>query len=64
VTTLTLIDWKSKAIELVDEDKIATMDMLIACLEYMSQQEIEDMLKINGFILPSAYDAELNEVCF
>jgi hypothetical protein len=59
-----MIDWRAKAIELVDEDSAPPMDMLIACLKYMSQQEVEDMLKINEFILPSAYDAELDEVCF
>lgn len=40
---------RSRAIELVDLGLIDPMTMLVACLKYMSQDDVEDMLRANDF---------------
>ena len=43
-----MIDYRDRAIELV-EDGFDAKQMLIACLKYMSQDDVEDMLRINEY---------------
>lgn len=43
------MDARSRALELVECNIIWPTTMLIACLKYMSQDDVEDMLRINGF---------------
>ena len=43
-----MIDYRDRAIELV-EDGFDAKQMLIACLKYMSQDDVEDMLHINEY---------------
>ena len=38
-----------RAVELVDVGVIDARDMLIACLKYMTHDEVEDMLRLNDF---------------
>jgi hypothetical protein len=46
------MDFRSFALELVEDMLFSSEDMLIACLKYMSQAEVEDMLRINEYPLP------------
>lgn len=38
-----------RAVELVDVGVIDARTMLIACLKYMTHDEVEDMLRLNDF---------------
>ena len=44
-----MIDYRDFAIELVEDGMIGPMTMLTACLKYMSNDEVKDMLEINEF---------------
>jgi len=41
------MDYRDKAIEMVEEGLVDPMYMLIAALKYMSQDDVEDMLDAN-----------------
>lgn len=59
----TMIDFRSQALEIA-EDLDATEAMLLCCLKYMSQDDVEDMLKINGWVEPPEFEDWLKEwVC-
>lgn len=40
---------RDKALDLVHQGLIDPMDMLMACLQYMSADEVQDMLDVNCF---------------
>ena len=40
-------DFRDSAIELVEDGMVEPMDMLKACLCYMSQDDVRDMLEAN-----------------
>ena len=42
-----MIDFRDSAIELVEDGMVEPMDMLKACLCYMSQDDVRDMLEAN-----------------
>ena len=44
------MDYRDRAIELVDDGMVDPMMMLTACLTYMSQDEVKDMLTINELL--------------
>jgi len=44
-----MIDYRDYAIELVEDNGFDAKEMLIACLKYMSQDDVEDMLHINEY---------------
>jgi hypothetical protein len=44
-----MIDFRDLALELAEEDP---MHMLMCCIKYMSQDEVEDMLKCNEYLNP------------
>ena len=48
-----MTDFRDIAIELVDDLGYDARDMLIACLKYMSQDEVEDMLHCNEYPEPA-----------
>jgi hypothetical protein len=50
-----MIDFRSQALEIA-EDLDATEAMLLCCLKYMSQDDVEDMLKINGWVEPPEFE--------
>jgi hypothetical protein len=52
VSPLFNMDFRSFALELVKDMHFSAEDMLIACLKYMPQAEVEDMLRINEYPLP------------
>ena len=42
-----MTDYRDIAIEMVEDGMIDPMMMLTACLKYMSNDEVKDMLEIN-----------------
>ena len=50
-------DAGEQALEIAD-DLDAHQQMLLCCLKYMSQDDVEDMLKINDYITPPELDEE------
>jgi len=42
-----MTDFRDQAVELVEDGMVDPMMMLTACLKYMSQEEVADMLEIN-----------------
>jgi len=44
------MDYRDEAIELVEDGNVDPMMMLIACLKWMSQDEVRDMLKANELL--------------
>jgi hypothetical protein len=42
-----MTDFRDQAVELVEDGMVDPMMMLTACLKYMSQEEVADMLDIN-----------------
>tara|TARA_B110000459_G_scaffold181064_1_gene208187 strand:- start:104 stop:337 length:234 start_codon:yes stop_codon:yes gene_type:complete len=43
------MDHRDFAIELVEEMDYSAKDMLVACLKYMSQDDVKDMLEANEY---------------
>ena len=43
------MDHRDFAIELTEEMGFSEKDMLVACLKYMSQDDVEDMLRCNEY---------------
>jgi len=41
------INYRDVAMELVDEGYVTAEDLLVACLKYMSNDDVEDMLDTN-----------------
>ena len=49
-----MTDFRDSAVELVEDGMVEPMDMLKACLCYMSQDDVRDMLEANEFCFWSA----------
>jgi hypothetical protein len=45
-----MTDFRDQAVELVEDGMVDPMMMLTACLKYMSQEEVADMLDINEML--------------
>lgn len=43
------LDARDRAFELVESGATTPMDLLMACLQYMSTDEVQDMLDYNGY---------------
>lgn len=52
MTRNTWTDWRNYAFDVIEGDFMSETDMLMACLKYMSQQDIQEMLRINGCLDP------------
>lgn len=48
--TNVILDPREEALNLVDVGLITERDMLIACLKYMSKDDVADMLITNDFL--------------
>ena len=48
-----MFDYRDFAVELVEDIGYDAKEMLIACLKYMGQNEVEDMLEINEYPQPA-----------
>ena len=47
-----MTDFRDMAMDLVEDGNVEPHLMLIACLKYMSQDEVRDMLEINELLEP------------
>jgi len=47
-----MTDYRDFAIELVEDMGYSAEDMLTAALKYMSQSDVEDMLRVNEYPTP------------
>lgn len=45
-----MTDYRDMALELVEDGMVDPNMMLLACLKYMSQEEVADMLEINEML--------------
>ena len=46
-----MIDYRDKAYELVEDGLVSADTMITACLKYMSQDEVKDMLHHNELLI-------------
>ena len=44
-----MIDYRDYAIELVEDNGFDAKDMLVACLKFMSQDDVQEMLYANEY---------------
>ena len=44
------MDYRDRAIELVEDGMVDPMMMLVAAVKYMSQDEVKEMLEINELL--------------
>ena len=51
-----MIDYRDYAIELVEDNGFAAQDMLVACLKFMSQDDVREMLYANEY--PNRFEEE------
>lgn len=54
-----MINFRDLAIEIAEDGD--AIEMLIACLKYMSQDDVEDMLKINGYMNPPEMEEDWDD---
>ena len=55
------MDYRDFAIELTEEMNLSEKDMLVACLKYMSQDDVKDMLEANEYPMSCEEDEEVEE---
>ena len=55
------MDYRDFAIELTEEMNLSEKDMLVACLKYMSQDDVKGMLEANEYPMSSEEDADVEE---
>ena len=53
------MDYRDFAIELTEDMGFSTEDMLVACLKYMSQDNVKDMLEANEYPMSCEEDEEV-----
>ena len=51
-----MIDYRDYAIELVEDNGFSAEDMLVACLKFMSQDDVQEMLYANEY--PNRFEEE------
>ena len=56
-----MIDYRDFAIELTEDMGYSAEDMLVACLKYMSQHDVKDMLAANEYPMSCEEDEEVEE---
>ena len=55
------MDYKDFAIELTEDMGYSAEDMLVACLKYMSQDDVKDMLAANEYPMSCEEDEDVAE---
>jgi hypothetical protein len=55
------MDYRDFAIELTEDMGFSTEDMLVACLKYMSQDDVKDMLEANEYPMSCEEDEDVAE---
>ena len=53
------MDYRDFAIELTEDMGFSAEDMLVACLKYMSQDDVKDMLEANEYPMSCEEDDEI-----
>ena len=53
------MDYRDFAIELTEEMNLSEKDMLVACLKYMSQDDVKGMLEANEYPISCEEDEEV-----
>ena len=53
------MDYRDFAIELTEDMGFSTEDRLVACLKYMSQDDVKDMLEANEYPMSCEEDEDL-----
>ena len=53
------MDYRDFAIELTEDMGYSAEDMLVACLKYMSQDDVKDMLAVNEYPMSCEEDEEV-----
>ena len=53
------MDYKDFAIELTEDMGYSAEDMLVACLKYMTQDDVKDMLAANEYPMSCEEDEDL-----
>ena len=53
------MDYRDFAIELTEDMGFSAEDMLVACLKYMSQDDVKDMLEANEYPMSCEEDEDL-----
>ena len=55
------MDYRDFAIELTEDMGYSAEQMLVACLKYMSQDDVKDMLEANEYPMSCEEDEEVEE---
>ena len=55
------MDYRDFAVELTEEMNLSEKDMLVACLKYMSQDDVKGMLEANEYPMSCEEDKEVLE---
>ena len=55
------MDYRDFAVELTEDMGFSAEDMLVACLKYMSQDDVKDMLEVNEYPMSCEEDEEVEE---
>ena len=55
------MDYRDFAIELTEDMGFSTEQMLVACLKYMSQDDVKNMLAANEYPMSCEEDEEVEE---
>ena len=55
------MDYRDFAIELTEDMGFSAEEMLVACLKYMSQDDVKDMLEVNEYPMSCEEDEEVEE---
>ena len=55
------MDYKDFAVELTEDMGFSAEDMLVACLKYMSQDDVKGMLEANEYPMSCEDDDEVEE---
>ena len=55
------MDYRDFAIELTEDMGFSAEDMLVACLKYMSQDDVKGMLEANEYPMSCEEDEEVEE---
>ena len=57
-----MIDYRDHALELIETLDFSAEDMLVACLKYMSQDDVKAMLEANEYPMSCEIEDEDEEV--
>lgn len=48
-------------LEMLDEGRLTDKQVILACVLYMSEHDVQDMMEHNNFIEPDCLEEEFNE---